>query len=29
MNSIKKKPLKEFGYGFIDPAYIPPGKDEY
>ncbi len=29
MNTIAKKPLKELGYGFIDPAYIPPGKDEY
>ncbi|HND96720.1 MAG TPA: DUF4954 family protein, partial [Chitinophagaceae bacterium] len=29
MNKIKKHPVSTLGYGFIDPAYIPKGKDEY
>lgn len=29
MNIIKKKPLEELGYGFVDAEYIPKGKDEY
>ncbi len=29
MNIIKKHPVKEIGYHFIDKKYIPKGKDEY
>ena len=29
MNSINKQPLSSLGFGFINPAYIPKGKDEY
>ncbi|MBM3416346.1 MAG: DUF4954 family protein [Bacteroidetes bacterium] len=29
MNHISKQPLSSLGYGFIDPQYIPKGKDEY
>ena len=29
MNKIKKHPVSTLGYGFIEPAYIPKGKDEY
>ncbi len=29
MNIINKHPLKEMGYGFIEPQYLPKGKDEY
>ncbi len=29
MNDIKKHPLSSLGFNFIDPAYIPKGKDEY
>ena len=29
MNKIAKQPLKRLGYGFVDPQYVPPGKDEY
>lgn len=29
MNEIKKSSLSSIGYGFIDPAYLPEGKDEY
>src|SRR3712207_8349160 len=29
MNELKKKPLSSIGYGFIDPQYLPEGKDEY
>lgn len=29
MNQISKQPLSSLGYGFIDPKYIPKGKDEY
>lgn len=29
MNQIKKKPLKELGYNFIETQYLPAGQDEY
>src|SRR5688572_28044420 len=29
MNIINKLPISELGYGFINPLYIPKGKDEY
>ena len=29
MNIIKKKPIEELGYGFVDAEFIPKGKDEY
>ena len=29
MNEIKKSPINSLGYGFIDPRYLPKGKDEY
>ncbi len=29
MNIIKKHPLQNIGYNFIDSQYIPKGKDEY
>ena len=29
MNEIRKKPLTEIGYHFIDEKYLPKGKDEY
>ncbi len=29
MNRIAKLPLKRLGYDFIDPQFLPPGKDEY
>ena len=29
MNIIKKHPVAELGYNFIEPEYIPAGKDEY
>ena len=29
MNEIRKRPLKSIGYDFIEPKYIPEGKDEY
>lgn len=29
MNEIKIKPLSSIGYGFIDPQFLPAGKDEY
>src|SRR6476620_5232806 len=29
MNEIRKKPLTEIGYHFIDGKYLPKGKDEY
>jgi len=29
MNIIKKHPLSDLGYNFIDPAFLPDGKDEY
>lgn len=29
MNKIAKHPLKRLGYGFIDPEFLPEGKDEY
>src|SRR5690606_20234419 len=29
MSSIKKFPLSNLGYGFIDEKFIPKGKDEY
>jgi Domain of unknown function (DUF4954)/Domain of unknown function (DUF6819) len=29
MNQIKKKPISSLGYNFIEPEYLPKGKDEY
>ncbi len=29
MNEIKKSPIDSLGYNFIDPRYLPKGKDEY
>jgi Domain of unknown function (DUF4954)/Domain of unknown function (DUF6819) len=29
VNRIKKNPLDKLGYGFIEPQYLPKGKDEY
>ena len=29
MNIIKKHPVDALGYNFVEPAFIPPGKDEY
>ena len=29
MNKIAKQPLKRLGYDFIEPQFLPPGKDEY
>jgi hypothetical protein len=29
MNKISKNPLSSLGYGFINPQYIPRGKNEY
>lgn len=29
MNIIKKHPVNELGYNFIEPQFLPPGKDEY
>ncbi|MBM3413300.1 MAG: DUF4954 family protein, partial [Bacteroidetes bacterium] len=29
MNKINKQPLSSLGFGFINPAFIPKGKDEY
>ena len=29
MNHIKKSPISELGYGFIEKQYIPKGKNEY
>ncbi len=29
MNIISKHPLERLGYDFIDPRFLPPGKDEY
>ena len=29
MNIITKHPINNLGYNFIDPKYIPKGKDEY
>ncbi|HYH55123.1 MAG TPA: DUF4954 family protein, partial [Anseongella sp.] len=29
MNEIIKKPIDKLGYGFIEPPYLPEGKDEY
>ncbi|HVP12239.1 MAG TPA: DUF4954 family protein [Phycisphaerae bacterium] len=29
MNKIAKHPLKKLGYDFIDPQWLPDGKDEY
>lgn len=28
-NKVKMLQAKQFGYGFIEEAYIPQGKDEY
>ncbi|MBS1928070.1 MAG: hypothetical protein JST95_05710, partial [Bacteroidetes bacterium] len=29
MNTIKSHPVEELGYHFIEPEYLPKGKDEY
>lgn len=29
MNIIKKHPVTDLGYGFIEPQFLPKGKDEY
>ncbi|MCG7855725.1 DUF4954 family protein [Flavihumibacter sp.] len=29
MNIIRKSPIQTLGYGFIEPQFQPPGKDEY
>jgi hypothetical protein len=29
MNNIIKRPIHDIGYGFIDPIYLPKGKNEY
>jgi hypothetical protein len=29
MNIIKKHPVESLGYNFVEPQYIPAGKDEY
>lgn len=29
MNDIKKKPLSSLGYHFVNPSFLPSGKDEY
>ncbi len=29
MNNIKKTPVNDLGYNFVDPKYLPKGKDEY
>lgn len=29
MNNIRKIPLEQLGYQFIEPAYLPEGQDEY
>ncbi|MCX8020817.1 MAG: DUF4954 family protein [Chitinophagaceae bacterium] len=29
MNQIRKQKVSELGYGFIEPQYLPEGKDEY
>src|SRR5687768_1813585 len=29
MNEIIKRPIKSLGYNFIDPEFLPSGKDEY
>src|ERR1022692_56171 len=29
MNIIKKHPVNNLGYNFIDPKYLPEGEDEY
>ncbi len=29
MNIIKRSSIESLGFGFIDPAYLPKGKDEY
>jgi hypothetical protein len=29
MNEIRKSPVDSLGYDFIDPRYLPKGKDEY
>lgn len=29
MNQINKQPISSLGYNFVDPQYIPKGKDEY
>ena len=29
INNIQKLPVSSLGYGFIEDAYLPVGKDEY
>ncbi len=29
MNNIRKRPINDIGYGFVDPAFLPPDADEY
>jgi hypothetical protein len=29
MNNIIKRPIHDIGYGFIDPQFLPKGKNEY
>ncbi len=29
MNAIRKIPLEQLGYHFVEPAYLPEGEDEY
>lgn len=29
MNNLKKRPITDIGYGFVDPAFLPPDTDEY
>src|SRR5688500_19019796 len=29
MNKITKTPVNDLGYNFVDPKYLPKGKDEY
>ncbi len=29
MNKIVKRPIRDIGYGFVDPTFLPPDADEY
>jgi hypothetical protein len=29
MNNLKKRPINDIGYGFVDPSFLPPNTDEY